>query len=220
MLASCALSAAPVAAQSFSGPASVVDGDSLEMTGMAIRLWGMDAPEAMQTCERAGVAWECGREAMRTLAELVDGKGLVCEARGEDEYGRTVALCSVGSLDLSSLLVGAGLAVALPRITDAYVEDELRARSLKLGIWNSTFTDPAEFRTAHPELAPTPVVRAQTFARQDVPTGSPSTSGSVYFRNCNEARAAGRAPMRRGQPGYRPGLDGDNDGIACEPIRR
>ena len=38
----------------------------------------------------------------------------------------------------------------------------------------------------------------------------------VYFRNCSEARAAGAAPIRRGQPGYRPPLDRDNDGIACE----
>ena len=43
--------------------------------------------------------------------------------------------------------------------------------------------------------------------------------GSVYFPNCDAARAAGAAPIRRGQPGYRPALDRDNDGIACEPYR-
>ena len=37
------------------------------------------------------------------------------------------------------------------------------------------------------------------------------------FRSCREARAAGAAPMYRGQPGYNPALDGDGDGIACEP---
>ncbi|WP_196229955.1 excalibur calcium-binding domain-containing protein, partial [Corynebacterium ulcerans] len=31
-----------------------------------------------------------------------------------------------------------------------------------------------------------------------------------------EARAAGYSHMRRGEPGYRSGLDGDNDGIACD----
>ncbi|WP_228726822.1 excalibur calcium-binding domain-containing protein [Novosphingobium aureum] len=40
--------------------------------------------------------------------------------------------------------------------------------------------------------------------------------GSAYYANCTEARAAGAAPIRRGQPGYRSGLDRDNDGIACE----
>ncbi|MET0328764.1 MAG: excalibur calcium-binding domain-containing protein [Luteimonas sp.] len=39
------------------------------------------------------------------------------------------------------------------------------------------------------------------------------------FRNCAEARAAGAAPVRRGDPGYGPHLDRDNDGVGCEPYR-
>ncbi len=46
-------------------------------------------------------------------------------------------------------------------------------------------------------------------AGRDVPA-------TVTYRNCAEVRAAGAAPLRRGEPGYRSGLDGDNDGIACE----
>lgn len=42
---------------------------------------------------------------------------------------------------------------------------------------------------------------------------------SVYYANCNEARAAGKAPLRTGEPGYRSALDADGDGIACEPYR-
>src|SRR5690606_8287677 len=38
-----------------------------------------------------------------------------------------------------------------------------------------------------------------------------------YWRRCDDARAAGTAPIYRGEPGYREGLDRDNDGIACEP---
>ena len=34
---------------------------------------------------------------------------------------------------------------------------------------------------------------------------------------CNDARAAGTAPIYRGEPGYRSDMDGDSDGIACEP---
>jgi len=36
---------------------------------------------------------------------------------------------------------------------------------------------------------------------------------------CNDARAAGTAPIYRGEPGYREDMDGDRDGQACEPIR-
>lgn len=38
----------------------------------------------------------------------------------------------------------------------------------------------------------------------------------VYYKNCDAARAAGAAPINRGEPGYRPALDRDNDGVACE----
>lgn len=39
---------------------------------------------------------------------------------------------------------------------------------------------------------------------------------AAYYPNCASARAAGAAPLRRGEPGYRAGLDRDNDGVACE----
>ncbi|WP_220492255.1 excalibur calcium-binding domain-containing protein [Propioniciclava sp. MC1683] len=39
---------------------------------------------------------------------------------------------------------------------------------------------------------------------------------AVYYKNCTAARAAGAAPIRRGEPGYASHLDRDNDGIACE----
>ncbi|MFC6359788.1 excalibur calcium-binding domain-containing protein [Luteococcus peritonei] len=43
-----------------------------------------------------------------------------------------------------------------------------------------------------------------------------SRSGSGYYKNCAAARAAGVAPLHRGDPGYRAGLDRDDDGVACE----
>ena len=41
----------------------------------------------------------------------------------------------------------------------------------------------------------------------------------AYYSNCSDARSAGAAPLDSGNPGYRPALDRDNDGIACEPYR-
>jgi hypothetical protein len=41
----------------------------------------------------------------------------------------------------------------------------------------------------------------------------------AYYPGCNAARAAGVAPLYAGEPGYRPEMDGDGDGIACEPYR-
>ena len=50
------------------------------------------------------------------------------------------------------------------------------------------------------------------------PPAEPTTEvGSlVYYLNCKSAKSAGAAPLYAGQPGYRPGLDRDGDGIACE----
>jgi hypothetical protein len=51
-------------------------------------------------------------------------------------------------------------------------------------------------------------------ARSSAERLAPARGGP--FRNCAEARAAGAAPIQRGQPGYARHLDRDNDGIACE----
>jgi hypothetical protein len=46
---------------------------------------------------------------------------------------------------------------------------------------------------------------------------TPGKLGGTHYPNCTAARAADAAPLRRGEPGYRPRLDRDGDGIACEP---
>ncbi|WP_414710993.1 excalibur calcium-binding domain-containing protein [Pseudonocardia sp.] len=48
------------------------------------------------------------------------------------------------------------------------------------------------------------------------PSTTQDSGGAVYYKNCTAARAAGAAPIQRGEPGYRPALDRDNDGTACE----
>lgn len=40
---------------------------------------------------------------------------------------------------------------------------------------------------------------------------------TVHYRSCAEARSAGAAPVRLGDPGYGTHLDRDGDGIGCEP---
>ena len=52
------------------------------------------------------------------------------------------------------------------------------------------------------------------------PASSPASvveGFSWSYRNCAAARAAGAAPIRRGEPGYGAHMDGDGDGVACEP---
>ena len=67
-----------------------------------------------------------------------------------------------------------------------------------------------------------PAAKPNVPANQLAPAGyaAPSRPHSGRaFANCDEARAAGAAPVRRGQPGYGPHLDRDNDGVGCEPYK-
>ncbi len=214
-VAALGISAAAAHAQDVSGSARRTDGDTLNMTGIVIRLHGIDAPEYSQTCTRGGESWACGKEAAAKLSALVEGKPVRCEYRDTDDYGRTVATCRVGPIDLSAAMVDAGLAVALPNFTTAYVANEARARDRRIGIWAGEFQMPADYRRANPVpragSAPPRTTRA--------PSPVPARPSGVYYRNCKEAWAAGAAPLRRGAPGYRPEMDGDGDGIACEPYR-
>ncbi|MCK8456489.1 excalibur calcium-binding domain-containing protein [Sphingomonas faeni] len=69
---------------------------------------------------------------------------------------------------------------------------------------------------AEPYNVVRPAYRSSTPARQSASAGSES---AIFYSGCREVRAAGVAPLHRGQPGYRSGMDGDGDGIACENYR-
>jgi Excalibur calcium-binding domain len=49
-----------------------------------------------------------------------------------------------------------------------------------------------------------------------IANATPTNTDDIYYPNCAAARKVGAAPIYKGQPGYRPGLDRDGDGIACE----
>ncbi len=53
------------------GPARVIDGDTIEIASECIRLHGIDAQESGQSCQRRGVAWLCGAEASQLRSTLV-----------------------------------------------------------------------------------------------------------------------------------------------------
>ncbi|MEU5715610.1 excalibur calcium-binding domain-containing protein [Streptomyces sp. NPDC020403] len=71
---------------------------------------------------------------------------------------------------------------------------------------------PTPTPTPKPKPKPTPTV-----ARTAKPKAEAPVEPSVYYANCDAARAAGAAPVRRGDPGYAAHLDRDNDGVGCEP---
>src|SRR4051812_27153766 len=68
---------------------------------------------------------------------------------------------------------------------------------------------------AAPAPAPAPKP-APAPAPKPAPAPAPAPAPSVSFANCDAARAAGAAPVHRGDPGYSSKLDRDGDGIGCE----
>lgn len=121
----------------------VSDGDTIDVAGQRIRLPGIDAPEWNQTCRTAdGGSWECGRVAAKRMRELTRNRTLSCRAEGHDRYGRLLAVCRDGKIDIAAALVADGLAMA----TDRYGAAEAGARRAKRGVWQGEFDTPAEWR--------------------------------------------------------------------------
>lgn len=131
---------------SLAGIARVVDGDTINIRGVAVRLDGIDAPESKQTCEADGRTHPCGAQATEALITLLGAQPVDCVETGKDRNGRMIARCRVGSTDVGAWMVEHGWAVAFRRYSMAYVEAEKRARAAKLGIWAGTFTMPDEWR--------------------------------------------------------------------------
>jgi hypothetical protein len=76
--------------------------------------------------------------------------------------------------------------------------------------------DKAAADAAAAKLAAEQAAAQQAVPQAPVQQAVPQAPASVYYANCTAARAAGAAPLSAGQPGYRAGLDRDNDGIACD----
>ena len=135
-----------VGQQRIVGRATITDGDSFEIRDTSIRLFGVDAPEGRQPCSRDGREWACGEEAARRLRSLTGSGDVVCTRRDVDDYGRVVAQCSRGGVDLAAEMVRSGLAVAYRRYSTAYVDEESEARAARRGLWAGEFTPPEQWR--------------------------------------------------------------------------
>jgi endonuclease YncB( thermonuclease family) len=129
------------------GSVQVVDGDSLRKDDTDIRLYGIDAPEYQQSCrDRLGSEYFCGKQSANALRGLVKGQEVSCSSVETDRYGRAVAVCKVGELDINGEMVRLGWAVAYSRHSLSYVRVEAEAKKAKSGIWAGTFENPEDYR--------------------------------------------------------------------------
>jgi len=133
-----------------SGGYEVVDGDSLRRGETDIRLHGIDAPEYRQVCsDRAGHDYACGKEAAAALRTLMRSGIVACASFETDRYGRAVASCKAGDLDINGEMVRLGWAVAYRRHSIAYLGEEAEARAARRGMWQGRFDNPQDWRDKH-----------------------------------------------------------------------
>lgn len=129
------------------GVASVIDGDTIEIHGERVRLFGIDAPESRQECRRGdGVRWRCGQRAALALQDHIGRRTVTCVQDDIDRYGRSVSHCEVSGEDIGEWLVKHGWAVAYTRYSRQYLPEENDARAAHAGIWSGDFMLPWDWR--------------------------------------------------------------------------
>jgi endonuclease YncB( thermonuclease family) len=135
-------------ADDVTGQASVIDGDTIEIHGTRIRLWGIDAPESSQLCRgEDSLSYRCGAEAANALDVFVARRPVECRPIDMDQYGRTVAACGVGGVDLGQWLVSRGLALDWPHYSHGkYAADQDQAEKAARGMWRGSFVEPWLYR--------------------------------------------------------------------------
>jgi endonuclease YncB( thermonuclease family) len=206
------------AAEDLQGRVSVIDGDTFDLRGQRIRLFGVDAPEAGQTCQdRNGAAYRCGQRAALALSDRLGAAPVTCRQVDRDIYGRIVARCEQNGADIGAWLVANGHAVAYRAFSLDYVPQETAAKAAGLGIWDGTFATPDDFRNGQrtvpvsQTVAPAPAtgctikgnINAAGECIYHLP-GSPSyadtvitpSRGEKYYCSIAEAAAAGCRPPR------------------------
>ena len=117
----------------------VVDGDTLDVDGIRYRLYGIDAPEAGQSCNsKTGNKWKCGKAAIAELERLVlKAQTVECDNRGVDEFGRILAVCLADGVNINEMMIKAGLAWSYRKYAHDYDRLEEEVHKTKAGIWQA-----------------------------------------------------------------------------------
>lgn len=188
-----------------SGKATIIDGDTISvmMDGgtvfarpIVVRIHGIDAPETGQKCQLPKGTWDCSRAAIKALAAMAEGKVVVCDPRGRDDYGRLIGKCSTkGEPDIGAKLVASGLAWAFIKYSTDYSHLEETPRAKRIGIWQSKTQPPWEYRARRWETA------AQIAPTKDCPIkGNVSAKGErIYHAPWSRHYARTRVEPAKGE---------------------
>jgi len=91
------IKAAPETLIAAPGAVSVIDGDTLRLAGLVVRLRGVQAPRRQDRCQ----AGDCGTEATLALAAIVRDRQVQCVTQSRDDQGRPVVDCDANGMDVA-----------------------------------------------------------------------------------------------------------------------
>lgn len=126
-------------------PVKVIDGDSLEIGTIRIRLMGIDAPEYIQQCKnKKGKKYPCGITSKNHLKKLTDNADITCKIHKKDQYERNLCTCYKGDININAEMVRSGYAI--PYLESPYKKEKEEAQQNKRGLWSGRFMQPRLFR--------------------------------------------------------------------------
>lgn len=204
------LGIAPLAFAAPDGRLTVIDGDTIDVGGVRVRLHGIDAPEIGQPCAANGQTRDCGRLARDAVAARFEGAHARCTQVDTDRYGRVVATCVVRSEDLGGAIVNAGWALAYRRYSMSYDLDEKAAAVAGRGLWAFDVEQPSDYRAAQLRGGTAPnadcTIKGNISSNGRIyhlpggrgydRTGINTANGERWFCSIAEAEAAGWRPAR------------------------
>ena len=147
------------------GQVEVIDGDTIVINNIKVRLFGIDAPEKNQICTTSLNSHNCGDESTDALKKWRGKKKVYCRYESLDRYKRILGICSGGggyfwsttetkskkqyeweNYSINALMVKYGHAVAYTRYSKRYLKWEEYAKNKELGIWKYQFDRPEDWR--------------------------------------------------------------------------
>ena len=133
--------------KSFDNSIRIIDGDTIILNSEKIRFYGIDTPEKKQKCkDRNGLSYPCGEFATNELKKIITSGQLFCKKRATDRYGRSISICYVNGVDINSLMVKNGWALAYRKYSRDYIDEEKEAKDKKMGMWAGKFIAPWRWR--------------------------------------------------------------------------
>jgi micrococcal nuclease len=214
----------------------VVDGDTMKVSFTeggkvkeeTIRLLLVDTPESV---DPEKPVQPFALDASNYAKTMLTGKDVQLEldVSERDKYGRLLCYLYVGDKMFNELLLENGYArvayIYPPNVkyVDQFRAVQKTAQQKGVNIWS--VENYAQEDGFHEGV----VKGGATTSAKAVPTAAPKSTATtttkptttqadptVIYNSCKEANAAGAYNIRKGELGYSPKLDGDNDGVACE----